>query len=78
MALSEINKITANSFTFEYGGSIYDNSGHNIHIKSGEDGATTQIDISIEAGGLYVNKRTRSSASASWGAWQGWTRKISW
>lgn len=60
-----------------YGLTFWENGSHNLHIRSGEDGATTQWEISIEYAGIYSRRRSRSSADAAWGAWSSWALKVS-
>lgn len=58
---------------FAHGTTIWDNSGGNTHLKTPESGKTAQAEYSFEAGGLYIRKRTRTSTTAAWGSWSGWT-----
>lgn len=60
-----------------HGLAMWENGSHNFHIMSGEDGATTQWEISIEYAGIYSRRRSRSTDSDPWGSWSSWALKVS-
>ena len=60
-----------------HGLALWENGSHNLHIMSGEDGATTQWEISVEYAGIYSRRRSRSTDSDPWGSWSAWALKVS-
>lgn len=64
-----------------YGGQVYENGSNNIHIITGDAGTTTleRHDWSIEkTGRITFRSATRTSVSAAWSEWSGWTDLFIW
>ena len=61
------------TIVLENDSTLWDNSNGNTHLLTPESGKTAQAEYSFEAVGLYIRKRTRTSATAAWSSWSSWT-----
>ena len=74
-ATGEFTTLQVNGdLTLDHSAVIDDTGTGNIHMTTPSSGQVRQANYSFEYDGIYMQTRTRSSASDPWGSWSAWTK----